>query len=57
MQQKTAENFIASKGQVLVEYAIMLLICAFIALLLLTLFGVFGNYGDMMVRFISVDYP
>ncbi|MBR7127635.1 MAG: hypothetical protein IKD09_03525 [Lentisphaeria bacterium] len=50
-------NTLNSSGQVLIEYAVMLLICAFIAIALMTLFGVFGEYGDTLIKFISVDYP
>jgi hypothetical protein len=45
------------QGQVLIEYAIMLMICIFIALALMAVFGVLGGYETTLVKFIGVDYP
>ena len=47
----------ANSGPVLLEYVIMLMICVAIALSLMTLFGVFGDYGKTIIKFIGVDYP
>ena len=54
---KQLKRSYTSQGQVLIEYAIMLMICIFIALALMAVFGVFGGYETTLVKFVGVDYP
>jgi hypothetical protein len=54
---KQLKRSYTSQGQVLIEYAIMLVICVFIALALMAVFGVLGGYETTLVKFIGVDYP
>ena len=57
MQKEEKLKHKTNSGQVLLEYVIMLVICVAIAFSLMTLFGVFGDYGRTIIKFIGVDYP
>lgn len=46
-----------SRGQVLIEYVIMLILCTVLALALLTLFGGFSHGGRRLIDLVSFDIP
>ncbi|MFA7230363.1 MAG: hypothetical protein WC071_03755 [Victivallaceae bacterium] len=45
------------KGQILSEYAVMLAMCAVIAVTLMVLFYYFSQYGWRLINLVSIDYP
>jgi hypothetical protein len=47
----------AERGQILAEYAIMLAMCAIVAVTLMVLFYYFSEYGWKLVNLVSIDYP
>jgi len=44
-------------GQVLVEYAIMLVICVLIAAAMLGLFDGLSTYGSHLIRLVGINAP
>jgi Flp pilus assembly pilin Flp len=44
-------------GQVMVEYAIMLVMCVGIALVMMILMFYFNEYGWRAINLVSIDYP
>ncbi len=45
------------KGQIVTEFAIMLTMCAIIAITLLVFFYYFSEYGWKMLQLVGIDYP
>jgi len=44
-------------GQIIAEYAIMLALCAIVAISLLILMFYFSEYGWRVINLVSIDYP
>jgi hypothetical protein len=47
----------AESGQVLTEYAIMLAMCAGIAIMLTLLLFYFSEFGWRVINMVCIDYP
>jgi hypothetical protein len=45
------------QGQIIAEYAIMLAMCAIVAISLLALMFYFSEYGWRVINLVSIDYP
>ena len=48
---------ISENGQVLTEYAVMVVMFAFVALILLVLLDAFNEYGWRIINLVGLDYP
>ena len=44
-------------GQIIAEYAIMLAMCAIVAISLLVLMFYFSEFGWRVINLVSIDYP
>jgi uncharacterized protein (UPF0333 family) len=45
------------RGQILTEYAIVLVMCLLFVLALMVLFYYLTEYGDRLLELVSIDYP
>ncbi len=50
-------NDCSRNGQIIAEYAIMLALCAIVAISLLILMFYFSEYGWRVINLVSIDYP
>jgi len=44
-------------GQIIAEYAVMLAMCAIVAISLLVLMFYFSEFGWRVINLVSIDYP
>jgi len=47
----------SQSGQIIAEYAIMLAMCAIVAISLLVLMFYFSEFGWRVINLVSIDYP
>ena len=47
----------SQRGQIIAEYAVMLAMCAIIAISLLVLMFYFSESGWRVINLVSIDYP
>ena len=45
------------RGQIMTEFALILVMCMLFALTLMVLFYYFTEYGERLLDLVSIDYP